>query len=350
MEEGFSLLRRGQKLAIYMDRAIKGYGGKMGFGILRYSQNPVVCVIDSEHAGQDILDVTDIKRKCPIVASVEEAIEMGAEVFVLGIAPPGGLIPESWYPVIDRAVSAGLSVLNGLHDLLGGRYRDLRQGQWIWDIRTEPSDLKPGTGAALNVRAKRVLMIGSDMAVGKMTAGLEIVRHVRERGMKAEFVATGQIGITVTGSGVPLDAIRVDFASGAIEREVMRAADQDAELILIEGQGSLGHPGSSANLPLLRGCMPTHLVLCHRAGQTHLTSLSHIPLPPLGDLIRLYEDLATGAGVFLRPVTLSVALNTAHVSDDAEALEACQALEKELGLPVADPVRHGPGRLIDMLI
>jgi uncharacterized NAD-dependent epimerase/dehydratase family protein len=96
--------------------------------------------------------------------------------------------------------------------------------------------------------------------------------------------------------------------------------------------------------------MPTHLVLCHRAGQTHLTSLTHIPLPPLGDFIRLYEDLATGGGVFPRPATVAVALNTAHIADDADALRACEELEQELGLPVADPVRHGPEKLLAPII
>ncbi len=339
------MLRPDQKLAIYMEGAITGYGGKMGFGILRYSQNPILCVVDSEHQGQNIREVTDIGRDCPITASVEDAIALGADALVLGIAPPGGLIPPAWYPIIDRAVDAGLSIVNGLHDLLGHRYTNLRPGQEVWDIRSEPTDLKPGTGAAMHTSAKRILMIGTDMAVGKMTAGLEIVRVMREKGIRAEFVATGQIGITITGAGVPLDAIRVDFASGAIEREVLRADALGAEVILVEGQGSLSHPGSTANLPLLRGSMPTHLILCHRAGQTQLTSAPGITIPPLGDFIRVYEDLASAAGTFPRPNCVSVALNTSHLTFEEAGL-ACQNLEQELGLPVADPVRHGPQKLI----
>ena len=343
-----SMLRRDQKLAIFMEGAVFGYGGKMGFGILRYSPNPVVCVIDSQTAGQDIKDIAGVPRSCPIVASVEDAIALGAEVFVLGIAPPGGLIPSPWFHSIDQAVEKGLCVINGLHDLLGPRYPTLGDDQWIWDIRIEPADLKPGTGQASTLPNRRVLLVGTDMAVGKMTAGLEIYRTARERGIQAEFVATGQIGITITGAGVPLDAIRVDFSTGSIEREVMRY--READLIIVEGQGSLGHPGSTATLPLLRGSMPTHLVLCHRAGQKSLTTLSHVPIAPLGDLIRLYEDLATVSGLFPRPTTVGVALNTAHIASNSEAIHACRDLEQELGLPCVDPVRHGTQILVDRLM
>ncbi|MDR3692663.1 MAG: DUF1611 domain-containing protein [Fimbriimonas sp.] len=341
------MLRRDQKLAIYMEGAVHGYGGKMGFGVLRYSPNPICCVIDTETAGLDMMTEGPFPKPCPIVASIEKAHEMGAEVFVLGIAPPGGLIPQPWYAVIDRAVELGMSVINGLHDLLGPRYPQLPDGQWVWDIRIEPPGIKPGTGAAAGVANRRLLLVGTDMAIGKMTAGLEIYRTALERGKNAEFVATGQIGITITGSGVPLDAVRVDFSAGAIEREVMNR--QDAELVIVEGQGSLNHPGSTATLALMRGSMPTHLVLCHRAGQTHLTTHPEVPIAPLGDLIRLYENLASACGLFPSPTTIGVALNTSHVKSDDVALDECAALESELGLPCVDPVRHGPDRLLDRL-
>jgi uncharacterized NAD-dependent epimerase/dehydratase family protein len=328
-----------------MEGAVRSYGGKMGFGILRYSPNPVVCVIDSETAGQDMRDVAGVPRSCPIVASVEDAYALGAQVFVLGIAPPGGLIPKPWFEVIDRAIDLGLSVVNGLHDLLGPHYPILKPGQWVWDIRIEPEGLKPGTGAAASLTNRRLLMVGTDMAIGKMTAGLEIYRTARESGINTEFVATGQIGITITGAGIPLDAIRVDFSAGAVEREVIRY--QHAELVIIEGQGSLGHPASTATMPLLRGSMPTHLVLCHRAGQTHLTMMPNVPVAPLGDLIRLYEDLASVTGLFPRPTTVGVALNTSHIESDDEALAACHAIEAEVGLPCVDPVRHGCQVLVD---
>jgi uncharacterized NAD-dependent epimerase/dehydratase family protein len=342
------MLTRDQKIAIFMEGHAVGQPGKMGHGVIRYSPNPLVCVIDSTHAGSDMTTVAGMPRPVPIVASVAEARALGADVLLLGIAPGGGLIPAAWYASIDEAVGLGMSVLNGLHDHLAPRYPGLPAGQWVWDVRTEPEGISPSTGAALKLANRRVLMVGTDMSVGKMTAGLEIYRVARERGVRAEFVATGQIGITVTGRGVPLDAIRLDFAGGSIEREVLRASE-DADLVIVEGQGSLGHPASSANLPLLRGSMPTHLVMCHRAGQETLFRMDGVRIPPLRDLIRLYEDVASACGTFPRPKTVAVALNTFHLSPE-EADAACHAVEADLGLPCADPVRHGPDRLVDAVL
>ncbi|RYG40834.1 DUF1611 domain-containing protein, partial [bacterium] len=134
---------------------------------------------------------------------------------------------------------------------------------------------------------------------------------------------------------------------GAVERETLRAAEEAGPegLVVIEGQGSLAHPGSTATLPLLRGSCPTHLILCMRAGQRTIRSMEHIKIPPLGDLCRLYEDLGAGAGAFPRPTTVAVAVNTADL-DEAEAERVVKSIEDELGLPAVDPVRHGAERLV----
>lgn len=341
-----AMLERHQKLALFMEGAVLGDTGKMGFGILRYSPNPVACVIDSQTAGQDIQKLCGSPRPAPIVSSVQEALALGADVFVLGIAPHGGLIPVDWYAAIDAAWEGGMSLLNGLHEKLGPRYHE-RPGQWIWDIRIEAPGIKPGEGQAASLNNRRLMMIGTDMAVGKMTAGLEIWKCARDRGIDAEFIATGQIGITVTGRGVPLDAVRVDFASGSIEGEVMKTASHP--LVIVEGQGSLIHPGSTANLPLMRGSCPTHFVLCVRAGQTHLLRVPWVKIPPLGDFIRMYEDLGEACGTFQRPQTVGVCMNAAHLSpEDGES--ARKALEDELGLPVVDPVNQTTDRIVDRLM
>jgi uncharacterized NAD-dependent epimerase/dehydratase family protein len=334
-------------MAIYMEGALGLDIGKMGCGVLRYSPNPVVCAVDSTHAGGSTADITGIPRDAPVVATVEEAANMGAQVLVLGIAPPGGRMPPEWLSAMDEAVKHGLSLVNGLHEPLAPRYPNLKPGQWVWDIRVEPPDLQVGGGKAAGLTNRRVLMIGTDMAVGKMTAGLEIHKLALERGIKSSFVATGQIGITIMGSGVPLDAIRLDYASGAIEREVVAVAD--SELIIVEGQGALCHPGSSATLPLLRGSCPTHLILCHRADQTHLKRHPHIAIPPLGGYMRLYEDLASAGGPFPRPEAVGIALNTSHLPED-EGLEAARELEERWKVPCLDPVRHGVSRLLDAIL
>jgi uncharacterized NAD-dependent epimerase/dehydratase family protein len=335
------------ELALYMEGAFENGTGKMGLGVLRYSSNPIACVIDSRHVGEDLAALTGIPCSAPIVASVPEAIALGADVLVLGIAPPGGLIPAAWTPALDQAIAGGLSLLNGLHDLLGPRYPSLGPDQWIWDVRIEPPGLVPGTGAARTLANTRILTIGTDMAIGKMTAGLELYRALLTAGQTAAFVATGQIGITLTGRGVPLDAIRLDFASGSIEREVMAAAA--ADYVIIEGQGSLLHPASTATLPLLRGSMPTHLLMCHRARMTHLSRVPWVAVPPLQDFFGLYQDLAAAQGGFPRPVPLGICLNTSGLTD-SEARAELDQLEQETALPCVDPVRFGVQPLVAALV
>ena len=323
----------------------------MGYGVLRYSPNPVVCVIDSAHTGKQVSDVvSDLPRDCPVVATVEEARQLGAEVMILGIAPSGGRIPDNWMIFIERAVESGLSIINGLHDVLSERFPDVvnkENQQWIWDVRHPVSDPPSFSGEAGELSNKRVLLVGSDMAIGKMTAGLEIYRWIREQNPSTTFLATGQVGITITGRGIPLDGCKVDRACNAVAELVMSAADK--EIVFIEGQGSLLHPRSTATLPLLRGSCPSHLILCHRAGMETLDRLPNIKVPPLRELIDLYESLASACGAFPRPTTVGIALKTNHLSDE-EAKREIGNIEDETGLPVTDVVRYSAEKIGSKLL
>lgn len=333
-------------LAIFMEENLGSPHGKMGYGVLRFSPNPVVCVIDSHHAGRRVAEVMPGLRDAPVVGTVGEAAALGAKAMVLGIAPSGGLLPPAWTGLVDAAVALGMSIVNGLHDRLAERYRDLAPGQWIWDIRREPVGIGVGKGRACLLDNVRVLMVGTDMANGKMTAGLNIHRLALERGIRSEFVATGQIGIVISGKGVPLDAVRVDYAAGAVETCVVEAGS--AQLVVVEGQGSVLHPGSTATLPLLRGTMPTHLILCHRAGQETLRDFSWLSVPPLLEVARLYESLASACGSFPAGRVAGISLNTGNLSE-AEARAVIDRTREETGLPVTDPVRYDASPLLDAL-
>ncbi|QYK56532.1 MAG: DUF1611 domain-containing protein [Fimbriimonadaceae bacterium] len=335
------------RLALYMAGAFEEDTGKMGLGVLRYSRNEVVAVVDPAHAGDDLRHLSGVDRDAPIVATVGEAAALGADVLVLGIAPSGGRIPQAWWPVMDDAVALGLSLVNGLHDRLGPRYPNLASGQFVWDVRVEPSGLGVSQGRTRLLKNRRVLFVGSDMSVGKMTAGLETLKAARDRGIPTGFVATGQIGIVITGAGIPLDAVRVDYAAGAIEAETLK--HEGCEIVLVEGQGAFIHPSSTSPLPLLRGSQPTHLVLCHRAGMKTLGKLPWVEIPPLRALAELNETVAEAAGVFQRPRTVAVALNTAHMSA-AEAERAVQEAKEATCLPACDPVRHGAEVLLDAIL
>ena len=350
------MLTKHQKVAIYMEQNLDSDYGKMGFGVMRYGRNPVVCVIDSTHAGKRVREVFSASFAatfspafdCPVVADVRAAAELGAQVLVLGTAPSGGRVPAEWTQPLRTSLQLGMCIVNGLHDDLNATYGHLlKPQQWIWDVR-QPSFTPPIAGArAAELKNKRVLLVGTDMAIGKMTAGLEIYRWLRAQNCDAGFLASGQIGITITGRGIPLDAFKLDHACGAVEAMVLDAADHD--IVFIEGQGSLLHPGSSATLSLMRGACPTHLIMCHRAHMKHLRKPKKVLMPPLAEFIKLNEQVARACGSLTEAITIGVALNTSELSDD-DARAEIKKLEAEVGLPVADVVRYDAGKLGALLL
>ena len=337
-------------LVLFLHGGTRNLSGKTGLAMLRYRQGPIVAVVDPEVAGQSLKAITGIDRPVPIVASLAGALAYGPQVAVVGLAPSGGRLPEAVHGDVAAALRAGLSVASGLHTHLGddpSLAALVQPGAWIWDLRREPSGLEVATARAAALPCRRLLAVGSDMAVGKMSACLDLLAAAERRGLDARFVGTGQAGILISGGGVALDAVRVDYAAGAVEAAVLAAAQgTDAQSwVLVEGQGSLCHPGSTATLPLIRGSQPTDLLLVHRAGQTHTKGLPELVLPPLGELIQALEALAALArpstATAPSPKVRAVALNTAHLSEDA-ALAALAATADATGLPCADMVRAGP--------
>lgn len=345
------MLKPHHRLAILLHEGIRGTKGKTGLALLRFSEAPIAAVIDRECAGENLTDLTGIPQSVPIVSSVEAALPYQPDVLAIGIAPTGGALPDEWRPDLRQAIANGLSIANGLHtrmmdDLdLGSQ---LQPGQWIWDMRQEPANLSVGTGKARSLASARVLTVGTDMAIGKMSTSIMLHRASRDRGLRSKFLATGQAGLMIGGDGIALDAVRVDFASGAVEQMVMQfGAEHD--ILHIEGQGSLLNPSSTATLPLIRGSQPTHLILVHRAGQTHLSRIPEVPIPPLRAVVNLYEAVAAAAGAFAPTPVAAIALNTHHL-DDLAAQQAIEQAALETGLPCTDPIRFGADKLLEAIL
>ena len=343
------MLKQTDKIAIWMESSLDDDYGKMGISALRYLDNEILCVIDSVFAGKKISEVSIIKKDIPIVDNINKAKAMGANVLLLGVLTSGGVRPNSWNDLIKEALNQGMSIINGLHDQV---YPDFskyltNKHQWIWDTRVPQFTPKIGTAKASNLSNKRVLMIGTDMAAGKMTVGLELYSYLKEKQINAGFVATGQVGITVTGKGIPLDAYKLDHACGAVESAVIEQKDKD--IVIVEGQGSILHPGSTATLPLMRGTCPTHMILCHIARNDSLRSLENIKIPDLKKFIKLNEELATVIGTYPETKVIGIALNTTLMTDEA-AKEFIKKTEEETGLPVTDVVRYGGDKIFSQLI
>jgi uncharacterized NAD-dependent epimerase/dehydratase family protein len=336
------------KVAILAEGQLAPATAKTAIGVLRYAPYPVVAVIDSTRAGTDAADHVGVGASVPVVASVDETIARGAEVLLIGTAAAGGQIPASYRPFLARALERGMTVWNGLHErvladpVLADAAR--RGGGKVRELREPPGDLSIGGHRRPRDGVRVVLTVGSDAAVGKMTAAIELVRALERAGERTAFVATGQTGIAIAGEGISVDAVVADFVAGAAERMVCDAAER-ADWVVVEGQGSLTHPGfSGVTLGLLHGSAPDLMVLCHAALRETMKGYERdgLPVRDLRDLVRLYEE----AAAWRRPPgypparVAAVALNTAGLSDEfARAMLADAALRTHL--PAADPIREG---------
>lgn len=322
---------------------------------IRYFPERIVAVLDRTRAGKTVQEVLGFGGAIPVVGDFAQGLSLrgGATAVLVGIAPAGGRLPDEWRGWLKLAIERKLEVWSGLHTFisddpeLGALAR--RLGVRILDARKPPAHLPIADGRAAEVDAYVTHAVGSDCNVGKMTAMLEVRNALVRQGRKARFVATGQTGIFIEGWGTAVDAVVADFVAGAAEDLVLKAA-QDADIVLVEGQGSLIHPGySGVTLGLLHGSMPRGLILCHQPSREYIGDYHGrqpwVKIPPLTDLVRIYEDAA-------RPVfpteVLGICLNTFDL-DDAGARRAVVAAEAETGLPAADPVRFDPGPLADAI-
>lgn len=279
--------------------------------------------------------------------TIAEAKAAGAKTLVVGAANRGGVISDAWIATLVEAIEAGMDIASGLHNLLRDRKELVdaaaRAGVQLFDVRVPTVQYPIADGRKRP--GKRCLAVGTDCSVGKMYTALAMEKEMRERGMKATFRATGQTGILITGSGVPLDAVVADFMAGSVEW--LTPANDADHWDLIEGQGSLFHPSySGVTLALVHGGQADALILCHEPTRTHMRGLPHYQLPSLEQLRDTALELARVVNPDVRVVGISV--NTAGLSaDDAKTYLA--EVEARMGLPAVDPFRDGAARLVDAL-
>jgi uncharacterized NAD-dependent epimerase/dehydratase family protein len=318
--------------------------GKTMRGVVAYSPHPTVAIVDSDRAGETY-------EQIPIVASVEQGLAYEPDTALVGVATQGGRFPAAWRELLKESVAAGLHVENGLHEFLSDdpEISELaaKHGVELRDLRKPPPGLSVPTGANLRVRAKIVLTVGSDCAIGKKTVAIELDRAARARGLKSEFVPTGQTGIAIAGWGIAVDAVVADFLAGAAEWLVVEGARRGGEVLFVEGQGALVHPAySGVTMGLLHGSAAHALVLCHKAGAEVVEGYPDHPLPTLTELVELHER----ASLPLRPARVAgIALNTHGLSED-DARAATAAARADTGLPADDPVRFGGDVLLDAVL
>jgi len=342
-EQALLRIQSHRRIIVLTDGFSSPFLAKTAMSLIRYRGDHVAAVLETIADGENAADVFGIGETIPLISSLLEAPD--ADAIYIGIAPPGGKLPREWRDLLMQAVRQRLDIVSGLHDFLaddaelvalaqehGAQLIDVRRNQYRDIANAQP----------FRQDSVRIHAVGQDCALGKMVATLEVERGLSQRGESAAFVATGQTGIMISGRGVPIDCVVSDFVNGTIEHHIRQVEDHD--FLLIEGQGSIGHPAySSVTAGLLHGSAPHGLIYCYEAGRTHVGGIEHFPLHSHRDLIRTYEMLAN----LRHPCrVIGVAVNTRNLTEEQAYAELAQARET-LGLPVCDVYRTGAGPLVD---
>lgn len=311
---------------------------KTGFGIVDWRRS--LC------AGQMSLEGGTVDLGLPSM-TIAEAAESQVGSLIIGTASVGGGVPDAWIDTLVEALSKGIDIVAGVHNLLKDNPRlseaAARSGTRLVDVRIPPAKIPVGTGKKRTGR--RLLTVGTDCVVGKKYTALSIERDMKACGMKVDFRASGQTGIMIAGSGIPIDAVVTDFVSGAAE---LLSPDNDADhWDIIEGQGCIIHPGYGAvSMGLLLGSQPDAFVVCHEATRTHVEGWEDFILPTIQDVIERTTQIGKLTNPTIRCVGVSV--NTSQL-DPAERQKYLDDLTKEIGLPCVDPIKDGTQKIIDHL-
>ncbi|MEM6748096.1 MAG: DUF1611 domain-containing protein [Pseudomonadota bacterium] len=324
---------------LYLGDAGAEFGAKTAAGVLFW--RPEHCLAQSRLPGCAIdLGLPDM--------TFEDAVAQGARTLLIGVTNMGGFLPEHWVPDLVRALEAGLDIASGLHQRLSSfpaiAETAEQHGRRLHDVRHPGTDLPMATGQPRS--GQRVLMVGTDCAVGKKFSALAIHREMVARRIDADFRATGQTGALIAGSGFALDAVPGDFISGCAE--ALSPAAHPDHWDVIEGQATVLHPSFAAvTVGLVHGSQPDVLVLCHDAERKTIRGLGDRPIPSLSESIEAHLQVARLTNPAVRAAAVSI--NTQSLNE-AEALAAIQSATEETGLPATDPIRFGAGLIVDAII
>ncbi len=333
--EGFFGLKARQKISA---RA------KTADGVLRYANYQIAGVVDSFCEEKVVSQILEIKKFIPIFKTIQEAKrKTNAIVLLLGIAPEGGKLPKKFINDLVWALKNKMDIVSGLHTPLYSfpilkKYID-KNSRKIWETRVPPTNL-PIASCRVYQEIKKpvVLAVGTDAAIGKMTAVYQLAKMVQKNGYKTQIIPTGQTAIMIEGWGITVDKCEGDFMAGAVEKMILDKEKQNKpDIYFVEGQGSLFHPAySTTSLALIHGSCPTHLILVHRPQRKRINGCPLLAVPTIKKAVETYEKAAMPP--FRKPKVVAIALNT-NGMEELAAKEIIKEIKKQTGLPTADLIR-----------
>ncbi|MEK6153554.1 DUF1611 domain-containing protein [Flavobacteriaceae bacterium 3-367] len=340
---------------VYCENEFGSIDGKVANGLIRQSETyNIVGVIDSSTAGQDAGEYLDgVKNAIPIFESIALALEELStipEYFIYGIAPLASFLNDEQKEIIFTAMKSGMNIVNGLPEFFNENTQFTRMarnyGVTIQDVRKPPKreNLHNFSGRIQEVKVPIITVMGTDCAVGKRTTALVLVEALRDEGLNAVFVTTGQTGL-LQGSkyGVAIDVLTSGFATGEVENAILNAYEQEQpDIIVVEGQGALSHPAFTSSSAIIRGAMPDAIIIQHPPKRKSYCDYPEIPMLDLVDEIEMIE-------IFSKSTVIAITINHENMTH-AEVNHVIGQYESEYNLPVTDVLMHGCDKLVKELI
>jgi uncharacterized NAD-dependent epimerase/dehydratase family protein len=344
----------GATAVIYCEANFGAIDGKTANGLIRHSEKyEILSVIDSTKAGLDSGTVLGEKQNgIPVYHDLADAlthVDGVPDYFIIGMAPASGMLSAIERGIVLAAMGLGMHIVNGLHEFLNDDpvfvAASIASNVTILDIRKprDKKELRLFSGRIHDVACPRIAVLGTDCAIGKRTTATALTRALNDRGVRAVMISTGQTGLIQGGRyGVALDAIPSQFCCGELEAAIVEAWETEKpEIIIIEGQGALSHPAFCTSAFILRGSVPTAVILQHAPKRVHRCDFDQMAMPVPATEIELIQS-------FSDTEVIGLTINHEDMSD-ADIGTAITRYEKELGVPVTDALNRPPQRLADMV-
>ncbi len=336
-----------RKTVIYAEGYFGSPASKTALSVIRYSPDEITAVIDSNHAGKTVEEVTGFGGEIPVAADIEEALDLQPNQLLIGTALPGGKLDEDWIEDFAAALRKGVTLVHGLHTDLS-EIPELKRAAKTGNaaivnlrgIEKEP-DLPPKEG--LDWEGEIVLTVGTDCHTGKMTVAKELSQALKDKGIRAKMAATGQTGIYLEGSGVPIDAVKSDFIAGAVHQLIASEIEDDLEVLVVEGQGALGHPAySGVTAGIIHGAQPDGMILCHEPGRETIDGYERVEIPSIKEIVETHNRFA---GLIKDAGIIGFALDC-HKLDEEETKKKIKEIQNSVRLPATDVIKFGCSPLI----
>lgn len=320
---------------------------KTGNMLIRYRPDEVVAVIDREKVGSSCEKEVGVGGDTPVLSDFNASLHLEPDTLVIGNATQGGFITEEYRQEIANALNSGCDVISGMHQFLNDdeHLKELakQNNVKLIDLRMPPEPPHFPTGSWQKRKIPVLLIVGTDCDTGKMTSAWEISRRLIDRGRKIEFIGTGQTGILLSGSGVPIDAVKADFMAGEIEH-LIDNIPKDTELVIVEGQGSLTNQFyAGVTLGLMHGAMPDYMLMTHDPSRD--LDVTDFPMKSMRHVMNLHIDLMNA---FKESKFIGINLLT-FAFEEEKALDVINKSQEDFGIETTDLIRFGNRGLIDAI-